>query len=148
MNDINHIQELFIENAIKWAKAKLGNREYQGMCLAFVEDAYELSNNIEIFGGDCAKESADIYNAGYINIPPPRGTFVFFDCHGVINGVNRNWGHVGLYLGNNEVIHAWDSVRIDSLPQIEELVPPPGWTKPVYLGWVQIERILSGYRER
>jgi len=31
------------------------------ICLAFVEDALERSNEIEIFGGDTAKESADLY---------------------------------------------------------------------------------------
>jgi len=31
--------------------------------LAFAEDALERSNNIEIFGGDSAKKSADLYEA-------------------------------------------------------------------------------------
>ncbi|MEA4961132.1 MAG: hypothetical protein VB114_05645, partial [Lutispora sp.] len=31
--------------------------------MAFAEDALERSNNIEIFGGDSAEESADLYEA-------------------------------------------------------------------------------------
>lgn len=44
-------------NMIAWAKEKLGIREYAGWCLSFIEDALEQSNDIEIFGGDSAKES-------------------------------------------------------------------------------------------
>lgn len=58
--------------------------------MAFVEDALERSNNIEIFGGDIAKESADIYEAHMQTGMPPKGTFAFYDCNGVINGVRKN----------------------------------------------------------
>ena len=45
------------ENMIRWAESKLGSTEYAGWCLVFIEDALEVSNNIEIFGGDSAKQS-------------------------------------------------------------------------------------------
>ena len=41
---------------------KLGVSEYAGWCLDFIEDALEQSNNIEIFGGDSAKESCELYS--------------------------------------------------------------------------------------
>lgn len=91
----------------------MGSTEYHGRCLAFVEDAYELSNGIEIFGGSSARESADIYEAKPSNTPPPRGAFVFYDCWGPIDSVYKNWGHVGLSIGDNQVIHTWDRVRRD-----------------------------------
>lgn len=40
-----------IESAICWAKERLGSQEYPLRCLAFVEDAYERSNGIEMWGG-------------------------------------------------------------------------------------------------
>ena len=42
--------EKLTENMIRWAKSKLGSKEYAGWCLAFIEDALEISNHIEIFG--------------------------------------------------------------------------------------------------
>lgn len=51
----------YVDRAIAWATARLGNPDYAFRCLAFVEDAYEAGNAIEIFGGSTAKESADEY---------------------------------------------------------------------------------------
>ena len=42
--------EKLIENMIRLAESKLGSTEYAGWCLAFIEDALEISNHIEIFG--------------------------------------------------------------------------------------------------
>ena len=44
---------------IRLAESKLGSTEYAGWCLAFIEDALEISNHIEIYGGDSAKESCE-----------------------------------------------------------------------------------------
>jgi hypothetical protein len=116
--------------------------------LAFVEDALEQSNSIEIFGGDTAKESADLYEAHKNKGIPEEGAFVFYDCVGVIHGVKKNWGHVGLACKNGEIIHAWDKVRIDRYPDMEKLIPAAGWTQPRLIGWVPVERVLVGYQQR
>jgi hypothetical protein len=140
----------YIENAVRWALAQLDSTDYLFRCLAFVEDAYEQSNQVEIFGSDTAKGSADEYEA-FRNVAfPPKGAFVFYDCWGIINGMHRNWGHVGLTIDENEgkIIHAWDRVRIDSYLDIEELKTGPGWTKPKYIGWAPVERIFQGYRKK
>lgn len=34
------------ENMIRWAEGKLGSSAYAGWCLAFIEDALEISNHI------------------------------------------------------------------------------------------------------
>ena len=138
----------YIENAIKWAKGHLNSKEYCFICLAFVEDALERSNNIEIFGGDTAKESADLYEATMQTGIPPKGTFVFYDCFGVINREQKNWGHVGLSIGNGEVIHAWDQVRIDHYMEVEKLTTARGWEKPKLIGWVPLERIMHGFQRK
>lgn len=141
------IPQDYITNAINWAKSRLGDTDYRGKCLAFVEDAYEQSNGVEIFGGDSARESADQYQAGNPDTLPPMGAFVFYACEGPVDGIHCNWGHMGLYMGDGEVIHAWDKVRIDRLEDMPHLVPPPGWTKPAYIGWAPVERIFRNYRK-
>lgn len=134
-----------IDNAITWAVAQEGSPEYCLICLAFVEDALERSNNIEVFGGDYAAESAEIYEAWRNTSEPPKGAFVFYDANGVINGEVKNWGHVALCIGAGKVVHAWDKVRIENYLEIENLKGAPGWTKPVYKGWVPVERVLEGF---
>jgi uncharacterized protein YycO len=136
----------YIQNAIQWALSRLGETQYTSRCLAFVEDAYEKSNGIEMFGGSCAKESADEYEAAQNTGEPPLGAFVFYDCSGVLFNEYKNWGHVGLCTGDGKVVHAWDCVRVEDYRAVEALPSPEGWTKLVYLGWSPVERILQGYR--
>ncbi len=141
--------ELYVANAISWAKDRLGSRDYPLRCLAFVEDAYEVSNNVEIFGGSSAQESADIYGAADNRAAdPPLGAFVFYECSGLVDGECKNWGHVGLHVGDGLVIHAWDEVRWDPYLDVERLSPAPTWTPPRYLGWTPVERIFVGYRRK
>ena len=137
----------FIKNALTWARDRLGSPDYCFRCLAFVEDAYEQSNSIELWGGSTAMESALDY--GVTNeTPAPEGVFVFFSATGPIDGETRNWGHVGLSLGDGRVIHAWDRVRIDAIEEVERLSGAPGWESPKYLGWTPLERVLQGWQPR
>ncbi|MDF2581303.1 MAG: hypothetical protein K0S49_2882 [Microbacterium sp.] len=48
-------------NAVAWALGHAGSTTYTTRCLAFVEDAIERSNDLEMFGGDDAAESARLY---------------------------------------------------------------------------------------
>lgn len=138
----------FISKAIDYAKSHLGSKDFTYICLGFVEDCYEKSNDVEIFGGDTAKESSDLYEAEKNKgIPPPTGSFVFYNCTGVINCVCKNWGHVGICIGNEIVIHAWDAVRENNYLDVQNLTPAPGWSNPEYIGWTPVERIFRGYRD-
>ncbi len=138
----------YVENAIQWARERVGLKEYRFRCLAFVEDAYEQSNGVEIFGGSTAKESAEEYEAKkHAGLPEP-GAFVFYDSFGTLNGEYKNWGHVGLHAGKGVVIHAWNRIRSDDYLEMESLMPAPGWTKMQYIGWAPVERILRGCRKR
>jgi cell wall-associated NlpC family hydrolase len=147
MTDRQPIAEL-VERAIAWALALRGSAGYAGRCLAFVEDAYERANGIEVFGGASAAESAALYGVRPPVAAPPRGALVFYATAGPAAGEIRNWGHVGLSLGDGAVVHAWDVVRIDPVGSIEDLVPPDGWTTPRLLGWTPAERLLEGSRPR
>ena len=135
----------YVENAIHWAKAKVGLEQYPFRCLAFVEEAYEESNNVEIFGCSTAKESAEEFgaknNIGY----PAIGSFVFYDAFGSIDNEYKNYGHVGLHIGNGNIVHTWDKIRIDNYLEVQDLISAPGWTKPKFIGWVPVERIFNGY---
>lgn len=138
-NDMEQMKQ----NAINWALAREGKTEYVGWCLSFIEDAVEESNDIELFGGDSAKGSALIYADAMRQGMPEAGTFVFYDCCGVVNGEMHDWGHCGLCIGEGRVIHAWDKIRTDDYLALEKLSPAPGWTAPRYLGWVPLERVLA-----
>lgn len=131
-----------IENMIRWAEGRLGETKYAGWCLSFIEDALEISNDIEIFGGDSAKESADLYANAIQPGSPERGTWVFYDCLCPGGEGPVNWGHCGICLGDGRVIHAWDKVRIDNYLEIEKMTALSG-DHPRYIGWVPVERVLA-----
>lgn len=137
-------EEICAKNAIRWAMAHLGSTAYATRCLAFVEDAIERSNEIEMFGGDDAAESARIYDAAAKTGPPPLGALVFYDSVGEMLGERRNWGHVGLSLGDGAVIHAWDRVRIDDHVALASIDPAPGWEPLRLAGWTPLRRALEG----
>lgn len=81
---------------ITWAKSRIGNPDYASWCLSFIEDALEISNDIEIFGGDSAKESCELYRDALHDGCPERGTFVFYDCLCPSEDGPVNWGHCGM----------------------------------------------------
>lgn len=140
--------EEYIERAVNWAVERVGISEYAFYSLAFVEDAYERSNSIEMFGGDDATGSADFYGVTSEGVPP-RGAFVFYHANGDINGEEKDWGHVGISLGDGSVIHSWGAVRIDEYRAIEDLQSTPELHTPIYRGWVTPEVLLKGavYKE-
>jgi len=137
--------ETMTENMIYWAKERIGSRRYAGWCLSFIEDALEISNDIEIFGGDSAKESYELYMDAAQITEPPRGAFVFYDCLCPSEDGLMDWGHCGIALGSGQVIHAWDTVRVDHYRDIESL--DAAGNHPSFLGWVPLERVLAQEEE-
>ena len=131
-----------MENMISWAENRQGETKYAGWCLLFIEDALEISNGIEIFGGDSAKASCEMYSDALQDGLPPRGAYVFYDCICLIENGPINWGHCGISLGDGNVIHAWDTVRIDNYLDIERMTAQSG-DHPRYIGWVPLERVLK-----
>lgn len=145
---MTELYDAYIAAALSWAAARLGSRDYSLRCLAFVEDAYEIANGFELFGGSSASESALEYDAAtQIALPPPAGAFVFYACSGLVDGQRRDWGHVGLCDAEGQVYHAWDQVRRDPYLDVQNLTPAPTWDAPRYVGWAGIERVLQGYRK-
>lgn len=134
--------DTMIGTMISWAESRIGNEDYAGWCLDFIEDALEQSNDIEIFGGDSAKESCEMYRDALRTGVPEKGAFVFYDCLCPSKDGPVNWGHCGISYGDGRVIHAWDRVRIDDYLAIEKLTALTG-DHPGYLGWVPLERVLA-----
>ncbi len=136
--------------ATRWALDHIGDPSYAGRCLSFVEDAVERPNEVEVFGGSSARESAERYGPGPYRpeAPPPAGSLIFYACEGPADGAWRDWGHVGMALGDGRVVHAWDEVRVDDATEIEGLPPRAGWTPARLLGWVPLSRVLEGHRPR
>ena len=132
---------MLTDRMIAWAEAHLGNSEYAGRCLSFAEDALEIGNGIEIFGGDSARESYDLYRDALRTGEPERGAFVFYDCMCQSETGPVNWGHCGICCGEGRIIHAWNEVRVNNYQAIESLTALTG-DQPRYLGWVPVERIL------
>jgi len=111
---IKEVTEDEIEEAINWAKNHLGTYEYNLYCLRFVLNSYTKGANISVQRYNYAFLSAKETNArSNINKKIPRGAFIYFNWWGEINGIYRNWGHVGLALNDTEMIHAYGSVRKD-----------------------------------
>lgn len=140
-------RETMISNAVEWANDRINGKEYMFKCLAFVEDAYEQSNSIEMFGGSSATESAAMYGC-VSGAVPERGSFVFYRSSGPFEGVIHDWGHVGLCVGDGMVIHAWDVIRIDDYLAVQNLKGAPGWTSPEYIGWTPPEVFLKGHVQK
>jgi cell wall-associated NlpC family hydrolase len=138
---------LIVSRAIAWALEREGSTDYALRCLAFVEEAYELPNEIEVFGADSARESADLYEVQNSTGEPPAGAFVFFSTTGAVDGVVRDWGHVGLAIGDGRMVHTWPEVRVDQIKDVP-LLPSGSWTAPEYLGFAPPSRILEGHREK
>ena len=103
-----------------------------------------------MFGASSAAEAAASYELEPYrgDRPPPSGALVFYACVGPIDGRVRDWGHVGLALGDGSVIHAWDVVRIDDAAAVQQLTPAAGWSAPRLIGWAPAERLLAGHRPR
>lgn len=144
--------QAYAKLAVDWALNKLGSPGYIGLCYGFCEDAYELGGSIILDGqGSTAKEAAEYYiplaDADSTQLPP-IGSYVFFDCTGDLKGEHKNWGHMGLSLGDGRMVHAWDGViRLDEIQAVQALPAIPGWTMPVYTGWCPSEYILIGMKE-
>lgn len=137
-------EDEYAQGAVGWALARVGSADYALRCYAFVEDAYELGNDIELDGlGTSAKEAADAYEARDDGRTPPVGAYVCYDCGGLVDGEWHDWGHIGLSVGDGRVIHTWPQLRVDDYRAMEAL-SASGWTSPRYIGWVSPSRILRG----
>jgi len=135
-----------IDKAIAWAskKMEIGDKNYSGWCLKFVQDAYEYTlpedNTVTRYG--YPKEAVDSGELEVINNEtPPCGAYVFYEWWGTVEGEYRNWGHVGISLGNGQIIHAWNVIKkenyLDLASTIEKHNLEEGKPGEGYIGWAK-----------
>lgn len=117
------------EAAIDWALEKVGNREWSNYCLRFVANAFRQQGPEPEGEWHSAWEaSQNLALCEQDHIGAPRGALIFFGQ----TEKNQN-GHVGIYLGNGKLLHAYGSVRIDDLDEVKTL--ENGYLIGPYIGW-------------
>ncbi len=130
------------DTAIEWAEKLEGNNAYFGMCLAFVSDAFINASTKQGHTNpgpagwgnpnDAISDLGDKFYAGDKN--PPRGALVFFSALDPY----YEYGHIGICLGNNRIIHACGIVRndpiFDSEGELSSALKNLG-VIDAYLGW-------------
>lgn len=116
--------ETSADSAISWAEGQIGSNEWVNLCFKFVRYAYGASF---IPGVDQAKDAwndaSGVFGNKHISSDYsaiPRGALVFFNT-----GPD---GHVGLSIGNGQMIHAWITGVIKS--DISSVDNYLGWRWP------------------
>lgn len=121
------------ENAITWTETRKDRGDWDQLCMRFVANAFEgIEGNVA--GGNADDWAKKLYRFnqepnGWQNAP--RGAVIFFDSDNepVYGEVNTH-GHVGIYLGERRLIHAYGRVLEST---IEEAIAEAGVGR--YLGW-------------
>lgn len=107
---------------IAWAKSQVGSQRWNGYCEVFVENAFNTQYQFA--------SAQDAYNRLHVATTgaPPIGALVWFKP----NASNGGFGHVGIYLGNNQYISATYSgvVVRDMTAWSNSIAPYEGWGYP------------------
>jgi len=118
-----------ITKAIAWAEKMIGDTSYAYECQIFVGDTYrETGTSPATY--TCAKAAADALDAKDSSGTPPRGAYVFYDWSGTLNRVYKNWGHVGLSVGNGKIIHASETNPVEKSQYDKIGLTYIGWAYP------------------
>jgi hypothetical protein len=120
---MDHSQVIGLAQAttIQWAFANYGGGQYFEHCLAFVEAAYGAADisMTAVGGGNGAAQywdsNPDDYSENAHNYSPALGSLVFWGP--VTGGAYPNpYGHVGIYLGEDEIISSWSEPETSGEP--------------------------------
>ena len=118
-----------VTKAIAWAEKMIGKGGYTYDCQTFVGDTYRKTGTSPV-GYTCAKAAADALDAKDSSGTPPRGAYVFYDWSGTLKGVYKNWGHVGLSIGDGKIIHASGTNPVEKSQYDEIGLTYIGWAYP------------------
>lgn len=102
-----------VQQAIAWAKKRLGSSAYAGRCQAFVADAYAKGAGMPRKSASTAKAARKLWRVSTSRKDIPVGAAVYFD-----SSTAPSAGHVALCIGNNQVIHAFSSIKITSIDAV------------------------------
>jgi len=121
------------EKAIEWGEKRKNWDDWSGLCMRFVVDAFAQKDGLPA-GANADGWAKKLYRfnqepEGWLQAP--RGTVIFFDNDKeLVNGKLNTHGHVGIYLGEGKLIHAYGIVQETT---IEEAIAKAGVGR--YLGW-------------
>ena len=124
-----------IERAIAWTIAQEGKIDWAKYCLKFVANAfgreaagYHHPNEMKDALGDRFYSWTNCWN-------PPRGALVFFSGQGSGDDIDyKKCGHIGIYLDDGKVIHAYGIVRLQNIAGREEGIEGLSYIDS-YIGW-------------
>lgn len=102
-----------VQQAIAWAKKRLGSSAYAGRCQAFVADAYAKGAGMPRKSASTAKAARKLWRVSSSRKDIPVGAAVYFD-----SPTAPSAGHVALCIGNDQVIHAFSSIKITSVASV------------------------------
>lgn len=126
-----------VEEAIKWAEAQIGKKDWEGWCLKFVKEAFKGESIEGWTSAEAARQLLERQGKFYSSIGsynPPRGALIFFSALDEY----KPYGHVGIYMGDQGIVHSYDKVRIDKKEndRSKGIVTVQSLTKiDSYLGW-------------
>ena len=152
-----------IEAAISWATSKArATEDWAILCLGFVAKAFTGSTYT---GWGCPEEGVDYscpmggvekltaegkFYAASNCWNPPRGALLFFSGQGICEGIDMaTHGHIGIYLGNGEVVHAYGSARtqdIQDVIQLDYIDSYIGWAYPLSEWFASTAGLVAYYR--
>lgn len=137
-----YIEDERIGQAIAWAESMIGSTKYPIYCLKFVEDAYKFGtiSDPDRFWTNAKKASIGL-NAKDNDGLPPRGSFVFFEW---TSTECPDCGHVGLSLGDGNIIHAFGRGPVIKSDYTEIGLTYIGWTYPPLTPPINKRYLLSG----
>jgi hypothetical protein len=98
-----------VPKIVSIAESKVGSTYAKRMCLAFVKECHKEAYNYDAGSACCAKKYADKYidSTSMTNIP--LGADVFFSGSSTTcSSCKSKCGHVGIYVGDGYIVHAWD----------------------------------------
>ena len=113
--NVNAISQ--VDQIISAGKSIIGSQDYNGYCQAFVRWCYEQSGIYASKNASYALQAWNWWGISSSRDNIPVGACIYFDSYS-----SPTCGHVGIYIGNNQFIHAVSSasdgvngVRISSL---------------------------------
>jgi len=107
-----------VQTTIAYARSLLGSTKYDGYCQRYVRLCYEAAGIYSNVGIAYAYQAKDMWMVSSSKTEIPIGAVLYFNT--------SEGGHSAIYLGENRMIHALETV-------VEQEISPGFWA--IYAGW-------------
>lgn len=101
------------DKAIAWAKKQLGRSAWAGRCQAFVADCFASGAGMPRRSAESAKAACALWRVSTSWNSVPAGAAVYFTSPSAPQS-----GHVGLSIGGGQMIHAFSSIKQQSIADV------------------------------